>query len=316
MIATVSRAWLSLGEPPPGLVVALSGGPDSVALLRALRACGHGPVIAAHLNHTLRGADSDADEAFCAALGAACHRIDVAAIARAEGGNVEAVARRERYEWLVEVARGHRMRFVATAHTAGDQAETVLHRVIRGTGLEGLRGIAPRRKLSDGVEAVRFLLQTGRAEVMEYLSQIGQPWRHDATNDDTRLTRARIRHELLPLLRDGYNPRVEEVLGRLAAQAEEWAAEEEAEAASLLARAESCPNLLDASVLEASSRRLVRAALRLWWRREGWPMGGMGLEHWQGAAGVCLGEATARDLPGGVRIRRNERSVSVERNLG
>jgi tRNA(Ile)-lysidine synthase len=310
--APVEKAWRQLGDPAPGILVALSGGPDSVALLRALQSCCLGRVVPAHLNHLLRGEASDADEAFCASLGARCGRIDVAAISREEGGNIEAVARRERYRWLAEVAQSQGLRFVATGHTASDQAETVLHRLLRGTGLEGLRGIAPRRPLDEHAEVVRPLLSATRGAVLEYLKAIGQEFRTDATNEDLRLTRARIRHRLLPLLREEYNPKAEEALCRLAEQAEEWAAEEEAEAAALLARAESRPNLLSVSVLEASSRRLVRAALRLWWRREGWPMGEMGLDHWQGAAGVCQGEAPARDLPGGLRIVRSDGAVSVE----
>lgn len=317
MMERALRAWRSLGSPAPGLLVAVSGGPDSVALLRALcagRRTGDGQIVAAHLNHLLRGADSDADEAFVAglavALGAtsACHRLDVAALARAEGGNLEAVARRERYAWLAGVAQAHGLRFVATGHTASDQAETVLHRIVRGTGLEGLRGIAPRRRLAAGVELVRPLLGVTRAEVLAFLAELGQQARHDASNDDPRFTRNRIRHELLPILARDYNPRVEEVLARLAQQAEEWAAEEEGEALALLSAADrgrdGAEVLLDPAALGRSSRRLARAALRALWRREGWPMGEMGLEHWDGAAGVCLGEAAARDLPGGLRVRR------------
>jgi tRNA(Ile)-lysidine synthase len=130
-------------------VVAVSGGADSVALLRALCACGV-PLVAAHVNHRLRGADSDADEAFvrelCAQLGVECRvkAVDVSALAA--GDNLESTARRVRYEFFAEVAAEVGAAWIATAHTADDQAETVLHRLIRGTGLQGLRGIAAEKK--------------------------------------------------------------------------------------------------------------------------------------------------------------------------
>ena len=126
----------------PG-VVAVSGGADSVALLRALHTC-HAALTVAHVNHQLRGEESDADEAFvrdlCAALGVECRVRSVDVTALAAGDNLESTARRVRYEFFTEVANEVGAAWVATAHTADDQAETVLHRLIRGTGLQGLGG--------------------------------------------------------------------------------------------------------------------------------------------------------------------------------
>src|SRR5262249_46014861 len=200
----------SLGDRAGGLVVAVSGGPDSVALVRALAAArgrhDPPPLILAHLNHQLRGPESDADEGFVAGLHAAlvaagvpaldlCRgRRDVGAEARARGGNLEAVARRLRYRWRAGVARERGARWVATGHTANDQAETVLHRLLRGTGLQGLRGIAARRELEPGVGVVRPLLRATRADVLAYLGGLGQPYRHDSSNEDRRQTRNRIPH--------------------------------------------------------------------------------------------------------------------------
>ncbi len=310
----------------PG-VVAVSGGPDSVALLRALLAVrGEAPLVVAHLNHQLRGADSDADEAFVAALharlaagGAAltfCREgIDVAARARDERGNLEDVARRVRYAWLAEVARSAGATWVATGHTADDQAETVLHRLLRGTGLKGLGGIPARRELIPGIELVRPLLRVPRAAVLAYLEAEGQDFRRDASNADLRRTRNRIRHELLPHLARHYNPAIVAVLCRLAEQAGEAQAREESAARALLAEAElpraGAVRVLDPARLSAAPRRLVREALRLLWRREGWPEGGTGFEAWERAAAVVFGEAVAVDLPGGVRVRRKGRVVQV-----
>jgi tRNA(Ile)-lysidine synthase len=329
LLRTVRNAWLALADPLPGLVVAVSGGPDSVALARALLAVRSDPavpLVLAHLNHQLRGEDSDADEAFVVELHAhlaaenanlhlVTHRLDVARLAREQGGNLEAVARRERYRWLADVAGVHGLHHVATGHTAGDQAETVLHRLVRGTGLEGLRGIAPRRRLEAGVEVVRPLLGVTREEVLAYLSAIEQPARHDRSNDDPSFTRNRIRHELLPLLARDYNPRIALILARLAEQAEEIACDEEEAARALLGQAE-LPRagaliVLDAGVLQQAPARRTRAVLRLIWQRESWPMGEMGFEHWQRLAGLVQAESGAHDCPGGIRAHRQGRVLQV-----
>lgn len=291
----------------PG-VVAVSGGADSVALLRAL--ADDPPVsdlIIAHLNHRLRGAESDADAAFVAGLFPNLpHRtesIDVAAAAR--GDNLEDTARRVRYDFLARVAHEAGAAWVATAHTLDDQAETVLHRLIRGTGLRGLRGIAECRELTPGVRLLRPILTLSRADVIAYLRALGQAWREDATNRDPAFTRNRIRHELLPVLRT-FSPEIAEALARTAAQAEEVYAGIEQVAGALLQAAER-PRVgrivvLDRPGLESVVPHCLREVLHLVWEREGWPRGGMTLEHWQRAADVVRGLASAWDLPGGIRI--------------
>jgi tRNA(Ile)-lysidine synthase len=330
LLAAVRRAWCSLGDPPPGLVVAVSGGPDSVALLRALlavRAEQPIPLVVAHLNHRLRGAESDADEAFVADLHArlsaagelhlVSHRLDVACLASERGANLEATAREERYRWLAEVARAHGLHHVATGHTANDQAETVLHRLLRGTGLQGLRGIAFRREIAPGVEAVRPLLEVGREEVLAYLQEIDQAARHDASNDDFAFTRNRIRGELLPLLARDYNPAIVAVLARLARLAEEAFAEEEEAGRELLAQADR-PRagemvILDVETLRQASQRQVRSALRCLWQRELWPVDGMTFRDWQRLAELAPAESGAHDLPGGVQARRRGGVLQLRR---
>jgi tRNA(Ile)-lysidine synthase len=216
-------------------VVAVSGGPDSVALAHALTRRLHDGTIArlvfAHVNHRLRGSESDADEAFVVALPerwAAADRptptvqfvrTDTAAEAQHEGANLEAFARNWRYAWLTDVARQEGAAWVATGHTADDQAETVLFRLLRGSGLAGLAGMPPLRPLVAGVELVRPLLGVRRADVLAYLAANELSFREDRTNADPRVTRNRLRHELLPLLQANYNPAVVDVLGRLAEQA-------------------------------------------------------------------------------------------------
>jgi tRNA(Ile)-lysidine synthase len=233
---------------------------------------------------------------------------------------VEALARRERYRFLAESARAHGLRWVATGHTANDQAETVLHRLLRGTGLQGLCGIAARRPLDAGVSVVRPLLRVTREEILAALSEWGQSYRHDSSNEDLRLTRNRIRHELLPHLASRYNPGVVAVLNRLAEQADEAYREEETLLCDLLKEAErpraGSMLVFDGDRLRAAPRRLVRGVFRLVWAREGWPVGGMGFEVWERLAGVVFSELPAVDLPGHLHARRRGRIVQVIMRTG
>jgi tRNA(Ile)-lysidine synthase len=325
-LADKVRLWLRHHGLEPAGVVAVSGGPDSVALLRALvelrRPLAPGLLVVAHLNHQLRGAESDADEAFvrdlhahlvaagAAGLGLRWERIDVAALARAAGANLEATARRARYDWLARVAGETGSGWIATGHTADDQAETVLHRLLRGTGLRGLRGIAPRRPLRPDLAVIRPLLSVTRSEVLDYLRAEGQDCCRDSSNFDPAYTRNRIRHELLPHLAERYNPAIVAVLARLAEQADEDYALLEAQAVELLAEAElpraGAMLVFDRRRLTTAPRPLLREALRLAWEREGWPLGAMGFAEWERLAAVACGETPASDLPGGVHARCRE----------
>ncbi len=331
LVGLARRCLRSLPDASAGVVVAVSGGADSVALLRALDAARDPrdpvPLVLAHLNHQLRGRDSDADEDFVLDLHARliaagrpalhlCHHcLDVAALARAKGENLEAAARRERYRWLAETARSRGMRWIATGHTANDQAETVLHRLLRGTGLRGLRGIAPRRELKPGLTVVRPLLSATRAEIVAYLHELAQPYREDATNNDVRYTRNRIRHELLPQLTREYNPSLVRVLASLAEQAEETYRIEESAALALLSEAE-LPRagtllVFDRQRLLAAPRPRVREMFHLVWMREAWPLGGMDFAAWERLAALVFEGPAAVDLPGGLHARRRERVVQI-----
>lgn len=333
LVGTVRAVLRSLPDASAGVVVAVSGGADSVALLRALGAARdpHAPLplVLAHLNHQLRGNESDADEAFVVDLHAALSasgrpglslyrtRRDIAAQARAEGENLEALARRERYCWLAETARSHGIRWIATGHTANDQAETVLHRLLRGTGLRGLRGIAPRRELETGIDVVRPLLDVTRPEILAYLQELGQPYREDASNLDLRYTRNRIRHELLPYLAQHYNPSVVGVLASLAGQAEEAYRIEESAALMLLAETE-LPRagtllVFDRARLRTAPRHRVREMFRAVWLRESWTVSGMDRNAWERLADVVFAEVPAVDLPGRVHARRRGGVVQLGR---
>jgi tRNA(Ile)-lysidine synthase len=233
LIALLRRAnLLRAGER---LGVAVSGGADSVALLHLLLELREesGCVLCmVHFNHKLRGRASEADEKFVARL-AARHgleffvaRENIAAKAKRERGNLEDVARRARYAFFERLVQEGRLSRVAVAHTADDQAETVLAHILRGTGLAGLGGIHP----TTGV-VVRPLLGIRRADLRAYLRGKRQSWREDASNRDTQRMRARIRQKLLPLLERQFQPATVEHLCQLAELAREDEAYLEGQAA-------------------------------------------------------------------------------------
>jgi tRNA(Ile)-lysidine synthase len=226
----------TLLRPGLRLAVGLSGGADSVALLRALhaRSVELGLVLhAAHLHHGLRGAEADADlefaRALAAELGLPFHeaRADTGAEARENSETIEEAARRLRYGWFQRLLASGEVDAVATAHTQDDQAETVLAKFLRGAWTEGLSGIHPVVEFPEG-RILRPLLETTRAEVEAWLQQLGQIWREDSTNRHLTFTRNRIRHELLPLL-ESWNPHLREHLAQMATLARDedawWQAE-------------------------------------------------------------------------------------------
>ncbi|HEX4320838.1 MAG TPA: tRNA lysidine(34) synthetase TilS [Acidobacteriaceae bacterium] len=219
----------SMLNPGLRLAVGLSGGADSVALLRVLaaRASEFGIVLhAAHLHHGLRGAEADADREFAASLAQSLgipfhtHQVDTAAesaknqLSGKSAESIEEAARRLRYAWFRELMTSVPLDAVATAHTLDDQAETVLGKFLRGAWTEGLSGIHPVVNFPEG-RIVRPLLPATRAQVEAYLNNLGQSWREDSSNRDPAYTRNRLRHQLLPEL-EQWNPRIREHLANMA----------------------------------------------------------------------------------------------------
>jgi tRNA(Ile)-lysidine synthase len=223
ILGTISRHQMVRAGDRVG--VAVSGGSDSVALLRILQEVSEqlGVRLAVlHFNHGLRGAESDGDEQFVAALAAHLQlpffsgRDDVARVARAKHWNLEDAGRRLRYGFFGELVAEGRTDRVAVAHTADDQAETVLARILRGTGPAGLAAIYPVNG-----HIVRPLLEIRRAELREYLDRLGQPWREDGSNFDRSRLRSRLRYEILPVLEREFQPAVVSHLSQLADLARE-----------------------------------------------------------------------------------------------
>lgn len=288
--------------------VAVSGGRDSVALLHCLADLAEKFEVSLgviHVNHRLRRAESDEDQQFVASLASELGlpfestQLDAAEAVRRFGGNLEQAARRLRYAWFQQLISANRFNRIATGHTASDQAETVLFRLLRGAAGAGLAGILP--VLDGGI--VRPLLEVARADVTRYLRSKRAVWREDSSNDSSDFARNRIRHELLPQLERDWNPALAPVLAHTAewARGEEqyWAeVVEELAANRLRARAEGIE--FSASDIRrlpvAPARRLIRHAIA---QTRG-ALAGIGFEHVESIRSLAekpAGRGRA-DLPG------------------
>lgn len=286
-------------------MLAVSGGADSVALLHAMRSLGgggEGRICVAHFNHHLRSSESDADEAFvvrlCLREGTTCivgH--GYGSLLKAAGADgLEAAARAARYRFLRDTAEQLGARYVVTAHNADDQAETILHRIIRGTGIGGLSGISRVRPFGGAASLIRPLLALRHAELVAYLDDVGQAYCNDSSNAEQCFTRNRIRHDLLPRIARQYNPNVADALLRLGA----LATESQRVIDTLVdALAERYVRSVDGATLQIDvaigdqPRYLIRELMMRVWREQGWPMQAMGREQWETLADMLLTSANA-----------------------
>ncbi len=224
-------------EPGQRVVMAVSGGPDSMAMLHLLVELNRTDklkwhVHVAHFNHQIRGSDADADADFVAAQAKALRlpftieREDIPSLAQQAKQSIEETARDRRYAFLERACLRAEAQAVAVAHHADDNAETVLHHILRGTGLRGLAGMPVMRPISPGSEVrlIRPLLAFHRAELLAYLEAEKIPYRQDRSNVSDEHTRNRLRNRVFPLLRREFNPQVTDALLRLAEQAQ-WCEE-------------------------------------------------------------------------------------------
>lgn len=315
----VADWWASHSVEGLSVLVGVSGGADSVALLMAMVASDGIPgtrIVVGHVNHGLRDEASDEDADWVASLAESVGvqheviRVDL-------GDQVsEEAARRLRYGALAEMAVRNGCQGVAVAHTRDDQVETVLHHLLRGTGLKGLAGMSARHPIQDGLELWRPLLDISRETVERWLQSLGRCWREDATNRHTRWTRNRIRHELLPVLERDYNPQVKEALMRVSRLSSEALgivdeAVRQLSQTCVLQKTESLLRL-DIERLVGVPEPMIRAMVMDLWCCQGWPRQGMSFPHWRALSRLVV-EGTAVDLPGGVRARRNGSVLRIER---
>jgi tRNA(Ile)-lysidine synthase len=253
------------------VILAVSGGADSIALLDILARFGDRlSLVVAHFNHQLRGAASDSDAAFVkvAALSRGLPfrpgSLDVAAAAARANLSVEVAAREARYTFLAQTAVAEDAHWIATAHHADDQAETVLLRLLRGTGTTGLRGMAALSSLPGhpGLRLWRPLLLAPRADIEAYCQERELPFCADASNSDTRVLRNRVRHELIPYL-ETYNPGIRKVLARMADNAAADAEIIDGAARVALEGMRRTGGAFDRALFRALGPGLRRATLRL-----------------------------------------------------
>jgi tRNA(Ile)-lysidine synthase len=327
----ISAGWQMADWQDTHVLLAVSGGTDSVAMLRAVnslksQAAGRGQLFVGHLNHGMRGADADADQAWLAAL---CARLgvrfeagaaDVAGLAAEQGDGWEAAARTARYDFLCQTAERVGARWVATGHTRDDQVETIVHRLVRGTGLTGLMGMPRTRPLSPTVTLVRPMLSVRRSDVLRYLGALGQESRTDATNTDVRFTRSRLRHKLLPLLRAEFNADFDDAIMGLAEHASESQRVIETLSEDLAARSvrvEADTIRIDCRLLVGQPALIIREVCRAAWREANWGQQAMGFDQWQQLASLAIGGENQPqiNLPGNIHAGRAAEMLLLWRTL-
>lgn len=215
-------------KPQDSLIVGVSGGPDSVALLKILSAINLRKnlrlrLLVAHFNHQLRGGSSEEDEQFVRNLSKDLSlpfflkRTDIKKISDQIKNSIEETARRERYEFFDELSQAQHAVSVVVGHNADDNVETLLHRIIRGTGLRGLGGIPIKRPLTENspVQLIRPLIFTWKWEIISYLEKEQANYRTDVSNYNVQYFRNKIRLELIPFLESQFNPKIKNTLMRL-----------------------------------------------------------------------------------------------------
>lgn len=303
-VRRVRAGWRSLTggsairDSERGTLIACSGGADSAALVLAL--ADRSPTVA-HVVHDWRPAeqawaDRDATQSLAERLQLAYVERHVSV--RSERGNIESVARRERYRALCDLASERGLRFIATGHHADDQLETLLLRLCRGAGVHGMRGIAPRRTIG-AMEIIRPMLGVRRAECEEFCTRCRYPWRVDATNDDMALARAALRRRVLPALIE-IEPRAPDNAVRVARQMRRAADHLHDQAATLLEAARQAEGRLEweRPTLRGCDEWVLGQTLRLAAERIGGPHG----SDRRGARPVGACVRAIRDAAGGRRV--------------
>lgn len=317
------HAMLSRGDH---VLVAVSGGADSMALLYCLDDIAPRlelKLAVAHFNHGLRGAESDEDEAFVRAAASAlglpflCECADLKAGAAAAKKNLEEAARDARYAFLTRAAESIGADRIATGHNLNDQAETILLRLLRGSGPGGLKGV----HAVIGGKILRPLIECSRTLILDFLNQRGAGYREDSSNRDTRFQRNRIRHELIPYLETHFNPRLMETLTRdaaLAHAAHDFVMEHGRAGYESLRALQADGIALPVPVLAGLHPALRHQVIRHAVRETLGNLRGIDAVHIENILKLCgQGQSGRRiELPRGLAVRRNLDKLELCRNPG
>lgn len=305
-------------------LVAVSGGRDSVALLHFLHAWGFKDLVVCHVNHQLRGLEADGDALFVQQLtlelgftyeGAA---VDVPALARKSKQSIETAARQARRGFFEEAAQRQGCQFIFLAHHADDDVETILHHLLRGSSLRGIRGMEPVALTEGGLGVVRPFLSVPRADIDAYISRYGLTYREDVTNEDAGTsapTRNRIRHRLVPFLQEVLQREVTAPLQRFARLASQ---DEDCLQAFSTALVEEHQLLLpDRSLQAGTALKTAHPALQgrilRWWLRDVQGVPQVGAMEVEQALELLGASRPARiNLPGNRRLRRKSGRLFVE----
>lgn len=312
--STVERHGLI--APGERVLVAVSGGPDSTCLLYLLNELKGelgAALYAAHVNHQLRGEESDREEVLVRetaeklGLELFATRVDPDELRSKKRHSLQSAARQARRSFFRDAAKECKATKVALGHTADDRAEEVLIRLLRGSGLKGLAGIRP---MSDGFW-IRPLIEAEKKEILAYLDRHDIPFLVDSSNLREDYLRNRVRLRLLPLLREEYNPRVSETLARSAAlflEDEEFMARAARDAARSILSEKDDKILLDLRGLEEFHPALKRRVVRLAVLRAAKTLWGLNFGHVEAALGLATGGEL--HLPGGLRVQREYGSLA------
>lgn len=318
------------------ICLAVSGGADSTALFCALTRLAHQEgfadlLMAGHVNHGVRGEESDGDAQFVRELAErqSIHyeecRIKSSVLHRqiAISGSFEGAARDLRYSLLREMAGKFGARYLVTAHTKDDQLETILYRIFRGTGLEGLKAIPQCRPLDEALTILRPMLSLSRQDVIRYLSELGQDYREDSSNAETEFARNKIRHQLIPVLNEIFPTRWEGALERLSANAAEVSdlIRQQIKILEEQAIIFSHPNeviLLRTSLSCDLSDVLLCEFFRSIWREQNWHLNEMGRDQWKRLTEMIRTNAGNRqkeraEFPGGITATVEEDRMILTR---